>query len=52
MKRVVLLSVVALLLAASVFAPTASAKQPQLGDVRVESATLQSDATVLVTGTI
>ena len=51
MKRVVLLGVVALLLAASVFAPTASAQQ-QLGDVRVESATLQSDGTVLVTATI
>jgi hypothetical protein len=50
MKRIALLSVVALLLASTVFAPAALAQQP--GEVTVQSVTLGPGGSVIVTGTI
>ena len=50
MKRLVLLSMGALMLAATVFAPVAMAQEP--GDVEFQSATLGTGGTVVITGTI
>ena len=50
MKRLVLLSVVALMLASAVFAPVAMAQE--VGEVVVQSVTLGPGGSVTVTGTI
>jgi hypothetical protein len=50
MKRLVLLSVVALMLASAVFAPVAMAQE--VGEVDVQSVTLGPAGSVTVTGTI
>jgi hypothetical protein len=50
MKRLALLSFAALMLAATVFAPVAMAQEP--GDVELQSATLGTGGTVVITGTI
>jgi hypothetical protein len=50
MKRLALLSVVALMLASAVFAPVAMAQTP--GDADVQTVTLGPEGTLQVTGTI
>ena len=50
MKRLALLSVVALMLASAVFAPVAMAQE--LGDVEIQTVTLGPGGTLQVTGTI
>jgi hypothetical protein len=50
MKRLALLSVVALMLASAVFAPVAMAQEP--GDVDVQSVTRGPEGSLQVTGTI
>jgi hypothetical protein len=50
MKRLALLSLAALMLAATAFAPVAMAQE--LGDVEVQSATLGTGGTAVLTGTI
>jgi hypothetical protein len=50
MKRLVLLSVVALMLASAVFAPVAVAQVP--GEVNIQSVTLGTGGSVTVAGTI
>jgi hypothetical protein len=50
MKRLVLLSMVALMLASTVFAPVAVAQEP--GDVDIQSVTLGPEGTAIVHGTI
>jgi hypothetical protein len=50
MKRLALLSVVALMLASAVFAPVAMAQEP--GEVDIQSVTLGPEGSLQVTGTI
>jgi hypothetical protein len=50
MKRLVLLSLAALMLAATVFAPAATAQEP--GDADIQSVTLGAGGTAVLTGTI
>ncbi len=50
MKRLALLSLAALMLAATVFAPAAMAQEP--GDVDIQSVTMGPGGSLIVTGTI
>ena len=52
MKRVALLSVVALMFASAVFAPVAMAQTPGAGEVDIQTVTLGPGGSLEVTGTI